>query len=172
MDEYDLKILNILKENARTPVSEIAKRVGLSRQTVKSRIDKLEKDGVIKKYTIELPEDFQNEILLLVEEENVNKLLEIENVAEVLRVSSNKFFLRVTAESLEEVRDFVRNIKILESYVVFEKWKKDENVISKVKFRCDYCGKKLVDKPLVYKYRNRIYLLCCKTCLDEFKNLI
>ena len=172
MDEYDLKILNILKENARTPVAEIAKIVGLSRQTVKSRIEKLEREGIIRKYTIELPDDFQNEMILLVEEEDVNRLLEVKNVVEVLKVSSNRYLLRVIAEDLEEIRDFIKNFKTLEYYVILERWKKEESVISKVKFRCDYCGRSLEDKPIIYKYHKKLYLLCCKTCLDEFKNLV
>ncbi len=172
MDEYDLKILNILRENARTSLSEIAKMVGLSRQTVKSRIEKLEKEGVIRKYTIEVARDFESEVVLLVEEDDVRRILEVERVAEVLRVASNKFLVRLKAENLEEVKEFVKNWKILDSYIVFEKWKKDEDVISVVSFRCDYCGKKLVDKPIVYKYHNRVYFLCCKTCLEEFKKLV
>ncbi|ABN69161.1 transcriptional regulator, AsnC family [Staphylothermus marinus F1] len=52
IDEIDMKILKILMENARATYNEIAKRVGLSDVAVIKRIRRLEKDGVIKKYTI------------------------------------------------------------------------------------------------------------------------
>ncbi|RLG51847.1 MAG: transcriptional regulator [Thermoproteota archaeon] len=51
MDSKDLMILSILEENARTPYVEIARRIGISESSVRKRIKKLEKAGVIKKYT-------------------------------------------------------------------------------------------------------------------------
>lgn len=54
MDETDKKILNLLKENARMPYSEIAQKVVLSAPAVKERITKLEESGIIDKYTIQL----------------------------------------------------------------------------------------------------------------------
>ncbi len=52
LDERDLKIIEILKEDARTPISEIAKELNISNTAVKKRIKKLEKEGVIVGYTI------------------------------------------------------------------------------------------------------------------------
>ncbi len=52
MDDRDVAILRILMDNARTPLTEIAKVVGVTDVAVKKRIQKLERDGVIKKYTI------------------------------------------------------------------------------------------------------------------------
>jgi len=51
LDEVDLKILKTLFDNARTPLTEIAGSVGLSDVAVYKRVKKLEKMGVIKKYT-------------------------------------------------------------------------------------------------------------------------
>ncbi len=51
LDETDKKIINILKENARLSVRKIARQLGLSPAAVSKRISKLEKEGVIKKYT-------------------------------------------------------------------------------------------------------------------------
>lgn len=52
MDEIDIKILDILMENARTPFVEIAKKLKVSEATIRKRVKSLEKRGVIKKYTI------------------------------------------------------------------------------------------------------------------------
>ncbi len=54
MDEKDLKIIEILEKNARTPYTEIASMLGISEGTVRNRIEKLEKEGVIVRYTIEV----------------------------------------------------------------------------------------------------------------------
>jgi len=54
LDDKDLMILRVLAENARSPYTEIAKRVGLSDVAVIKRIRKLEHVGIIKRYTIEI----------------------------------------------------------------------------------------------------------------------
>ncbi len=53
LDETDRRILNILSENAREKLTAIAKRVHLSIDSTKKRVEKLERDGVIGKYTIQ-----------------------------------------------------------------------------------------------------------------------
>lgn len=54
MDEIDLKILNELNRNCRIKKSELAKIVHLTPPAVNTRIEQLEIEGVIKKYTIEV----------------------------------------------------------------------------------------------------------------------
>ncbi|MEK7348229.1 MAG: Lrp/AsnC family transcriptional regulator [Candidatus Eisenbacteria bacterium] len=50
LDSSDRTILALLQENARTPNSEIARRVGLAPSAVLERIRKLERTGVIQGY--------------------------------------------------------------------------------------------------------------------------
>ena len=52
IDEKDLKIIDMLRENARTPVTKIASRLGVSESTIRKRIRALEKNGVITQYTV------------------------------------------------------------------------------------------------------------------------
>lgn len=54
LDEIDKLLLEILSENARLSYVELGKLVNLSRVAVKTRIENLEKRGIIDKYTIEL----------------------------------------------------------------------------------------------------------------------
>lgn len=51
VDEIDRKILDLLGENARRTVADIAAQVNLSPAPVKRRIDRLERSGVISGYT-------------------------------------------------------------------------------------------------------------------------
>lgn len=51
MDELDINILKLLKENAKIPASEISNHINLSVSAVGERLKKLEKSGVIKQYT-------------------------------------------------------------------------------------------------------------------------
>lgn len=50
LDQIGLKILSVLEENARTPLSRIGDKVGLSAPAVAERMRKMEEAGVIKGY--------------------------------------------------------------------------------------------------------------------------
>jgi DNA-binding Lrp family transcriptional regulator len=54
MDDTDKRLLAALRENARWPVAELGRRLGLSRTTVQSRIERLERQGVIVGYAARL----------------------------------------------------------------------------------------------------------------------
>jgi len=51
LDATDLKILDLLQQDARTANAEIARQVGLVPSAVLERIRRLEKQGVIQSYT-------------------------------------------------------------------------------------------------------------------------
>jgi Lrp/AsnC family transcriptional regulator, leucine-responsive regulatory protein len=50
LDDIDRQLLDLLRHDARIPVSELARAVNLSPAPVSRRIDRLERDGVIKGY--------------------------------------------------------------------------------------------------------------------------
>ena len=50
LDELDNKILSAIEKNARLSYSEIGEQVGLSRVSVKTRMDNLESKGIIEGY--------------------------------------------------------------------------------------------------------------------------
>jgi Lrp/AsnC family leucine-responsive transcriptional regulator len=52
LDDIDQDILNLLSQNSRMSYIEIGKKVNLSRVAVKSRIQAMEKKGIIEQYSI------------------------------------------------------------------------------------------------------------------------
>jgi DNA-binding Lrp family transcriptional regulator len=54
IDEIDRRLIAALGENARAPTTAIARALGLSRTTVQSRIERLERSGAIAGYTVRL----------------------------------------------------------------------------------------------------------------------
>ena len=52
LDNIGRKILAVLQENARTPLSRIGQRVGLSAPAVAERVRKLEEAGIIRGYHV------------------------------------------------------------------------------------------------------------------------
>jgi len=59
MDDLDEHLLERLRENARAPVAELARALGLSRTTVQSRLAKLERTGVIAGYAVKLAASYE-----------------------------------------------------------------------------------------------------------------
>lgn len=54
VDEVDLEIMRALLEDSRSSLRKIAKTIGLSAGTVLSRIERIKKHGILKKYTVGL----------------------------------------------------------------------------------------------------------------------
>ena len=54
MDDLDRELIALLRSDARMPVSSLAPRLGVSRATVRARIDRLLETGVIQGFTVSL----------------------------------------------------------------------------------------------------------------------
>lgn len=59
MDDLDEHLLARLRDNARAPVAELARSLGLSRTTVQSRLARLERSGVISGYAVKLAASYE-----------------------------------------------------------------------------------------------------------------
>jgi DNA-binding Lrp family transcriptional regulator len=55
MDDIDRKLIAILRDDARTAVATLAKRLGVSRGTVQNRIDRMMREGAVLGFTLRLP---------------------------------------------------------------------------------------------------------------------
>jgi DNA-binding Lrp family transcriptional regulator len=59
LSEADQALIALLRENARASTAELARRLGVSRTTVQSRIERLETRGVIAGYGVRLSSDYE-----------------------------------------------------------------------------------------------------------------
>jgi DNA-binding Lrp family transcriptional regulator len=59
LDKTDRALLALLRENARVSTAELARRLKLSRTTVQSRLDKLERQRTITGYTVVVPDQLE-----------------------------------------------------------------------------------------------------------------
>jgi DNA-binding Lrp family transcriptional regulator len=57
LSSSDQQLLSLLRENARASTAELARRLKLSRTTVQSRIERLERQGVISGYTVRVDDE-------------------------------------------------------------------------------------------------------------------
>ncbi len=61
ISDRDRALLALLMDDARMPIAEIARRLGVARTTAQTRLERLEQGGVIAGYGVRLAEDFLRE---------------------------------------------------------------------------------------------------------------
>lgn len=59
----DLNLIALLRENARASTAELARKLGVSRTTVQSRLEKLERQGIIQGYTVRIAPAFERDLV-------------------------------------------------------------------------------------------------------------
>ncbi len=116
MDDKDSRILDELSRNSRQSTALISRSTGIPRVTVHDRLDKLKKNGVIKRFTVEL--DYAKlglpvTALALVtydrsanldQHEVARKIAELSGVYEVQIISGQwDFLVKVRAASINDV---------------------------------------------------------------------
>ena len=135
MDEKDEKILKLLRENSKLTTKQIAKKILTPITTVHVRIKKLEKESVIKKYTLELNHkklgnNISAYILITVDYKSLNeikvsqhdlvrKLKQYEFVEEAAMVTGGiDIIIKIRVKDVDNLDDFVtkklRNIEGIE----------------------------------------------------------
>jgi len=58
--DTDAKLIALLRADAREPTASLARKLGLARSTVQERIARLEREGVIKGYTVRLADEAES----------------------------------------------------------------------------------------------------------------
>jgi Lrp/AsnC family leucine-responsive transcriptional regulator len=120
VDEIDLRILNMLKENSRYTVSEISKTINLSIPAVSERIRKMEASKIIEQYTIKVNRESMNYKTLafvfvtIDETENIEGFRrDIVNNQSVLEchhvVGEYDYLLKVLVEDPKSLEHFLSN---------------------------------------------------------------
>jgi len=119
LDSIDIKILELLQEDARQTYTEIGRRLGIAHSTVYDRIKRMENYGIIKKYTalVDAEKAGARNITAIMtvytdpkESEKVaEKLCSIPQVLEVYTSLSEELQIiaKVIAENQESLHDFV-----------------------------------------------------------------
>ena len=123
MDETDLKILAILQEDSALAVAEVAKRVNLSQTPCWRRIQRMERDGVIRgRVALVDPEAIGLGLSIFVEVETGDHsadwlarfaaaVAEMPEVMEVYRMAGDvDYLLRIAVPSMAAYDDFYRRL--------------------------------------------------------------
>ncbi|MBN1217205.1 MAG: Lrp/AsnC family transcriptional regulator [Candidatus Lokiarchaeota archaeon] len=131
MDVIDLKILEELKDDGRKSYNEISENIGKTEATVRRRVNRLIKNGVIKKFTIEYQVDSKPKTKATVKiepdfKEMKNILKELRNINEITdiwRLSGDcGLFIKVEIPTIEDFNPLIedkispiKGVKIMET---------------------------------------------------------
>jgi len=63
IDALDRRLIALLREDARQPITSLAHALGLSRASIYGRMERLERDGVIAGYTVRLGADYDERLI-------------------------------------------------------------------------------------------------------------
>ncbi|MGD9478749.1 Lrp/AsnC family transcriptional regulator [Shinella sp. G-2] len=63
LDSIDRRLLSLLRHNGREPIASIAQKLGISRVTARSRLERLLANGIIESFTITLGSGVQSRMI-------------------------------------------------------------------------------------------------------------
>lgn len=63
LNKEDEKLLALLQRDARASISDLARALNISRTTVQNRLQKLQDNGIIKGFTVELGADYMSNLV-------------------------------------------------------------------------------------------------------------
>ena len=150
LDSLDWEILRALQENSKQTYSEVGRQLGVAHSTVYDRIRKMEKNGVIKKWTVDLDLEKIGVNYMMArmtvytdpkESENVAK--ELSEVKEVLEVSMSLseellIIAKVIARDQDELHSFIakkvaplQGVLRIRTSIVTKKIKEERFIIEK-----------------------------------------
>jgi len=120
IDEKDKMILDELKKNARDSTKNIARNIAIPRVTVHDRIQKMQKNGIIKNFSVNIDYKkigFPTEVFVFIgfqpnvevsQRELAKKIGKLTGVSEVHIISGEyDLLLKVRGRSLEEIGKLV-----------------------------------------------------------------
>ena len=130
MDQTDQKLLAALRHDARASHSDLAASLGLSRTTVRSRIERLQDRGDILGFTVVLKEDVLRDpvrgmMTIAIEGRGTNRIIrQLTGLAEVRAVHSTNgrwdLIIELGTETLEDLDEALAKIRRFEGVVSSE----------------------------------------------------
>lgn len=125
IDNIDLKIISLLNEDAKTPYTEIAKKVFVSSGTVHVRMRKLEDLGIVKSATLnidfsKLGYDISAFLGIYLEKSSLydNVIERLKEIAEVINAyyttGNYSIFAKIICKDTNHLRDVLNKIQKVE----------------------------------------------------------
>lgn len=182
LDTTDLRILELLAADARTPYSDIADDVGLSAPAVSERVSKLQESGVIRRFTLDInPSELRGGTEVLVtlsptpgNTDSISNTIEAEDAVEHAFVTASGDVVCVAHVPVADVREWVTDAvdsNRLRAYDVDllaeSAW--TPSVSSGLAYACAECGNTVTSEGETARIGGEQYHFCCPSCLAQFE---
>ena len=146
LDTIDVRILEVLQENARVSISELSKQVNLSLSAVSERLKKLENSNIIEQYTTVLnPSAMEKELsaIMMISMEDPSDTVEfrrlVQELDEILEchyiTGTYDYVLKITTKNMATLEllmnkiKSIKSIKHTETNVIFSTIKNKHSVV-------------------------------------------
>ena len=126
LDVIDVKILEVLQENARVSISELSKQVNLSLSAVSERLKKLESGNIIEQYTAVLNSsamDKELSVIMMISMDDPSSLDEFTKLVseqdEILEchyvTGEYDYILKITTKNTATLEQLMNRIKSIDN---------------------------------------------------------
>lgn len=161
LGEKEYKMLKILKQNSRTPITEIANSLGVSRITANRMITALMGKGIIKGFTIETGQE--NDRLLVVELESTEGIDQDIIIDDFQLLDGTHIITVPFSDSFKLQGIKVKRIQISTGR------RRNTGSVNIEGIKCDFCGKEITSDPLKIREGKSLYYVCCTSCEANLK---
>lgn len=190
LDKVDMLILKSLLTDGRKSYRLIAKEVGITTPTVKSRVRRMLDAGIIKKFSpildVERIEDHTSALISFkVDLGHLEKmalyLSEFDEVRNIFVTSGDSnLIIRLVTPDNKSLQEFLnkhiaglKGVNVMSSQIIMKTVKDEQGIaLSKeiyVSLRCDTCGQDIKGEPLILNVGEGKRFFCCKSCLSMYK---
>jgi DNA-binding Lrp family transcriptional regulator len=118
MDKKDEKILEFLREDGRASYTEIAEEVGVSEGTVRNRVEKMQENNVIERFTVETGSQGSKAVVMtrLETGRDIDQVLEdFPEGFHIMEVTGEyDLVLEIEGPSNQEINDLLDEIRSIE----------------------------------------------------------
>jgi len=182
LDETDIEILGMLVEDGRCPYSEIADAVDLSAPAVSDRVQRLEEQGVIRRFTVDIDRSQLREgtpvlVTLSVDPSQTDavrdRLAEAEAVEQLFVTVDSRIVVHANAPA--DVRQWLVSLvdpELLEDV--------DVDLISDAEWTpavgatefaltCDECGNSVTSEGVTARVGGEVKQFCCPSCEARYR---
>lgn len=182
-DETDVRILEILVEDGRTPYSEISEEVGLSAPAVSDRVDRLEEHGIIRGFTVDVdrstvrrtaPVVVELEVEPGEEEDLYQNCLDLPGAEQVFRTLDGRVLVHAEAPESDLgswLEDGV-DMEALESYDVrlVEDYERGFGLTATdFALDCVVCGNDVDEDGVTKEFDGETKAFCCSSCEASYR---
>ena len=164
LGEKEYKMIKILKQDSRTPITEIAGSLGISRITANRMISALVRRGIIKSFTIETGQE--NDRLMLVELESID-CIDQDIIIDDFQLLDGSHLITIPFSDAFDLEGIpVKRIQISTGR------RRNTGLVNLQGIKCDFCGREITSDPVKMKHGNSLYYVCCTSCEENLEKRI